>query len=525
MASSGSGFGGSTRCICSFDASLFAFQSSRCTCGRITTTALSSSMTRTRIRKLQQSSFFSTSGFVRPSPSPSVQVDDGEDDEVANDNDDDIALTTDLSIAKGRWQNPRSRWARRRHRKRMSKMEESADSSSGSSEDNTELLDWETFEFGTSPKMDRRFDNNNNNNTNNDPITSPSDVTGIPDNVLNTISTNSITYKSYQEFEKNIDKRTSSKSIQTQIDLLSLSSDIVARAITTLSPYIQQRRLRRIESVLQQRTRHTTFLFENPSNPSNVYACLRTLDSFGIQYVNVVITSDSYTGKAAMNQKRGMRTAMGSASWMTIRQFDCIENAISTLRQEEGCVIYASDLNPMAKDVRELTWDVDYDDNDDENNDDGMQQKRKQQRPICIVMGNEERGISKTLRNLADETFYLPMCGFAESFNLSVATAITLAYMKAASSTTILSSSDTNKSNSGSDKTIIDDDDDDDDGGGGGSSDILQYRGPLRPGDLDPHEVQCLKLRGVLNSLAQKRLGKILLDKEGIVLPASLYNE
>ena len=332
-------------------------------------------------------------------------------------------------------------------------------------------------------------------------------------------TTNSITYKSYQEFEKNIDKRTSTKSIQTQIDLLSLSSDIVARAITTLSPYIQQRRLRRIESVLQQRTRHTTFLFENPSNPSNVYACLRTLDSFGIQYVNVVITSDSYTGKAAMNQKRGMRTAMGSASWMTIRQFDCIENAISTLRQEEGCLIYASDLNPMAKDVRQLTWDVDYDDN----NDNGMQQKRKQQRPICIVMGNEERGISKTLRNLADETFYLPMCGFAESFNLSVATAITLAYMKAASTTTILSSSDTNKSNSGSDKTIIDDDDGG--GGGGGSSDILQYRGPLRPGDLDPHEVQCLKLRGVLNSLAQKRLGKILLDKEGIVLPASLYKE
>lgn len=66
------------------------------------------------------------------------------------------------------------------------------------------------------------------------------------------------------------------------------------------------------------------------------------------------------------------------------------------------------------------------------------------------------------------------MCGFAESFNLSVATTITLEYMKVASSTTILSLSDTNKSNGGSDKTIIDDDD-----GGGGSSDILQYQGPL----------------------------------------------
>ena len=49
--------------------------------------------------------------------------------------------------------------------------------------------------------------------------------------------------------------------------------------------------------------------------------------------------------------------------------------------------------------------------------------------------------------------------------------------------------------------------------------------GPLRPGDLDPHELQCLKLRGVLNSLAQKRLGKILLDREGIILPKSMYND
>jgi tRNA(Leu) C34 or U34 (ribose-2'-O)-methylase TrmL len=207
-----------------------------------------------------------------------------------------------------------------------------------------------------------------------------------------------------------------------------------------------------------------------------------------------------------MNQKRGMRTAMGSASWMSIRQFNSIENAICTLRNEEGCLIYASDLNPKAKDVRELTWDVDY----DNNNDGEIQQKQRkqQQRPICIVMGNEECGISETLRDLADETFYLPMCGFAESFNLSVATAITLAYMKAASTISTLSL-DTSSSSSESDEP----------------STILQYRGPLRPGDLDPHEIQCLKLRGVLNSLAQKRLGKILLEKEGIVLPTSLYKD
>ena len=153
------------------------------------------------------------------------------------------------------------------------------------------------------------------------------------------------------------------------------------------------------------------------------------------------MNSDSYQGKAAVNQKRGMRTAMGSAVWMTIRQFGSITEAITCLREEEGCLIYASDLNPNAKDVRDLIWDVDFDsgvvrsDNIANNDDDGVGNSRKNcdQRPICIVMGNEERGISDEMRTLADETFYLPMCGFAESFNLSVATAITLAYMSAVS--------------------------------------------------------------------------------------------
>ena len=97
--------------------------------------------------------------------------------------------------------------------------------------------------------------------------------------------------------------------------------------------------------------------------------------------------------------------------------------------------IYASDLNPNSKDVREIDWDVG---------------------PICVVMGNEERGISEEMRSLADETFTLPMCGFAESFNLSVATSITLAHMSAQS---------------------------------------INGEGPLHPGDLTEHELNCLYLK------------------------------
>ena len=318
---------------------------------------------------------------------------------------------------------------------------------------------------------------------------------------MNTISTDSITYKTYLQSESNLDKTTSNESLQSQSELLSLSPALVQKSIDTLTPFVQPRRLDRIDEVLHQRTRHTRFLFENPSNPSNVWACLRTLDSFGIQYVDVIVHSDSYLGKAAINQKRGMRTAMGSAMWMTIRQFGSLEEAVRCLKEEEGCLIYAADLNPSAKDVRDLTWDVDVVEN---NSVDGTVagNDEKGQRPICIVMGNEEQGISDAMRELADETFYLPMCGFAESFNLSVATAITLAYMSAVSSR-----GDGAVASDGADSI------------GGG------MKGPLRPGDLDPHEMKCLRLKGLVNSIAQKRTAKALLRKEGIQLPKSLYNE
>lgn len=409
---------------------------------------------------------------------------------VNTDSDTDTAPSTAKSVDESQtsqnptWQNPRSRWARKKHFKKMELLQQSSDESS---------LDWELFDFSDSPKMDKRFSNKD---------SSPSDELGIPDHVLNTIATDSITYQTYLQSEANIDRDVSRRSIESQAEILALSPKVVQRSIDILTPYVKPRRIERIDEVLNKRTKHTRFLYENPSNPSNVFACLRTLDSFGIQYVDTIVHSDTYKGKAAVNQKRGMRTAMGSACWMSIRQFESLEHAVRYIREEEGCLIYASDLNPSAKDVRDLVWDVDYDDNDvvvnNEEQGDGAtgcdgDKKHKRQRPICIVMGNEERGISEEMRALADETFYLPMCGFAESFNLSVATAITLAYMSAVSTRV-----------------------------GGVDGDDL--KGPLRPGDLDYHELQCLRLKGVLNSLAQKRMGKALLKREGIVLPKSLYD-
>ena len=46
--------------------------------------------------------------------------------------------------------------------------------------------------------------------------------------------------------------------------------------------------------------------------------------------------------------------------------------------------------------------------------------------PTAIVFGNEKDGISQEMIDLCDQTVIIPMQGFVQSFNISVAAAISL---------------------------------------------------------------------------------------------------
>jgi len=353
------------------------------------------------------------------------------------------------------------------------------------------LLEWEKpFDFSDSPKWDSRFNTN-------------------ADDKLHTME---LTEEVLTE-ETRQDEWMATEQRRRQEVLYGLSPTLVRRCIQILSPYVADARREKITTVLQQRTCHTQFLFENPSNPSNVWACLRTMDSFGIQHVHIVTESKLYQGKAALLQKQGMRTAMGSAQWLSIHHYVSTEDAVQTIRAQNNCRILASDLNPNSVDIRDIDWntfgendaDVTHDEKDDKDKDDAPPRPSHQEdRPLCIVMGNELRGISDTMRNLVDGTFTLPMVGFAESFNLSVATAITLAHLSAASA-----------SAAGAGGA----------GGGHTNNDGDKPSGPLRPGDLDPDELNALILRGMVHSISQTKVTKSLLKREGIVLPDSIYQK
>jgi tRNA(Leu) C34 or U34 (ribose-2'-O)-methylase TrmL len=165
-------------------------------------------------------------------------------------------------------------------------------------------------------------------------------------------------------------------------------------------------RLRRAEAVLQQRTSRLVLVIERPWNDDNVQAILRTAESFGVQHVWTVRPVEARQQKRFREQP-GRSVAKGSQLWLTQRHFTTPDECLAALRAER-LPIWATELGPQATEVRTPA-------------DLAPLPPR-----FALVMGREVDGVSPTLLAAAERRLYLPMRGFTESFNLSVATALVL---------------------------------------------------------------------------------------------------
>lgn len=95
-----------------------------------------------------------------------------------------------------------------------------------------------------------------------------------------------------------------------------------------------------------------------------------------------------------------VKTSAGAMMQLTFCREKNISNVIETLKMN-GIKIISSDLQ-ASKSLMEIDFKT----------------------PSCIVMGAEEKGISKVTQEHCDETFKIPMVGDFDSFNVSVAAGI-----------------------------------------------------------------------------------------------------
>lgn len=140
--------------------------------------------------------------------------------------------------------------------------------------------------------------------------------------------------------------------------------------------------------------------------------------------------------------QKSMVQALGSQKWLTLTQHASTTACLDVLKSQ-GYRVVASDLGETSKPIGDLQWrqfsrghsseekNV-WDETKDKNIENGEHGENCEGGPrIAVVMGSEKTGISTYMRHQADELFHLPMKGFAESFNLAAASAITCAYLDA----------------------------------------------------------------------------------------------
>ena len=175
--------------------------------------------------------------------------------------------------------------------------------------------------------------------------------------------------------------------------------DINTKLLTYLEGFVTDKRKNLFRNILQDRTRHFTVVLEDIYQQHNASAVIRSCDIFGIQDVHVI--ENKYKSKVSRH------IAKGSQKWLSFHNYkedknntiDCLENIkskgyqiIATTPHNDSCVLHDFDITKKS----------------------------------AFVFGVEKAGVSDDVMKNADGFLKIPMVGFTESLNISVAAAIVL---------------------------------------------------------------------------------------------------
>lgn len=167
-----------------------------------------------------------------------------------------------------------------------------------------------------------------------------------------------------------------------------------AEQIEILRPYVSERRQARIGNVIAARTYAVTPVLEDLYDRGNTSAVIRSSEAMGFQAAHIIQTTKNF--------KKANRVTQGAEKWIDLFEWDSTAECVAALRAQ-GYAILAT---RMSKAIH--VDDVDF------------------SQPSAIFFGNEQDGLTQELIDTADGAIYVPMEGFSQSLNISVAAAICL---------------------------------------------------------------------------------------------------
>lgn len=163
-----------------------------------------------------------------------------------------------------------------------------------------------------------------------------------------------------------------------------------------LAGFLTEERKRKIEEVLESRTRRITVALENIYHPPNASAIVRTCECFGIQDMHFI--------REEKDCKINADVVQGASKWISMNDYKTTGECVSKLR-DNGYLIVATTLRDK-ENIQPEYLPVD--------------------KKLALFFGAEETGLSNEAHDSADYFVKIPMRGFTQSFNISVSAALLL---------------------------------------------------------------------------------------------------
>ena len=165
--------------------------------------------------------------------------------------------------------------------------------------------------------------------------------------------------------------------------------------LTYLEHFITEERKERFLQVISARTNHFTVAMEDVFQMHNTSAVVRTCEVFGVQQAHSI--------EGRFGKRLDAKIAMGAQKWVDVFRYNDTQSCIDALRAQ-GYQIVATTPH---KDAYLL-------------NDFDISKKS------AFFFGTEKEGLSQQVLSQADTYLKIPMVGFTDSLNISVAVAIVL---------------------------------------------------------------------------------------------------
>lgn len=195
--------------------------------------------------------------------------------------------------------------------------------------------------------------------------------------------------------------------------------EVVAR----LAPFVGEERQARIAEVVAARTVAVVPVLERAHDLGNVNAVLRSAEGLGVGAAHLVGLQGEAAawlarreldeadvrggGRLTGRVGRARRQSQGADKWLDLHVWPDAAAACDGLKAG-GYRIVATHLDARAVPIAELDFTV----------------------PTALVFGNERDGVSRALLDRADANVVLPIDGFIQSYNVSVAAALALYHVR-----------------------------------------------------------------------------------------------